>query len=340
MNKANILQEIRKELLTLIGTLNTYNVEEVCEEAKKYFRILETVHQLKNSDSNHPVGELQIRNNIPAFRENVAPKQVLPEECAEGALIRKIQGGEIENTKIYVPEKIIREIGAVEGDILSAKLVDVRRTPSGPRNIYQYDLVRRGEKPANSDRRMASFVKVEGEEFGRDLFVTITAEDGSRKRITLLESMQAGLNLDIGDIVDFAYLKDEPEKGKVVWKHPNDLVITETPKVEEGFAEDEDNLPIFNHAKIAIVGNARMHHDYGIAIRESRGEALFFVGDESEDRMANELQEASIILVFPESVGFRGLNVVRSTAEEVKIPLYYVRHMDVKPLLQVIREHL
>jgi preprotein translocase subunit SecA len=138
-----------------------------------------------------------------------------------------------DNMVIHKKNAVQRDLYYAIVDEVDSILVDEARTPliiSGEgdksvilkngnlRTMYDYSLAQKAEEKQECRRRMFAFAETRYDPYEDLLYIEEKADEDTR-RIPLADNDIRNLDIGEGDLIDYAYYENEPEKGRAVWKY-------------------------------------------------------------------------------------------------------------------------
>lgn len=234
MDKNNILNEIREDLVSLVEKINYDNYDEILNKVEKYVMLIENINELpvlSDEEIYKSYYEEESIESLEAENRKISYHNRSTNECL-GKLRLKLQGGEIEDFGVYVPEKFIRINELDEGDWIKASPIFQYNFQPG-RVKYRYEIVEKLEEPEETNRREVKYAEVKNDKILNTLYIDSTYKENLPLVITLSDYDVEKFSLVEGDIIDYRYWDPNVLQGKVVWRYEID-------SEEEGLSLDED----------------------------------------------------------------------------------------------------
>lgn len=234
MDKNNILNEIREDLVSLVEKINYDNYDEILNKVEKYVMLIENINELpvlSDEEIYKSYYEEESIESLEAENRKISYHNRSINECL-GKLRLKLQGGEIEDFGVYVPEKFIRINELDEGDWIKASPIFQYNFQPG-RVKYRYEIVEKLEEPEETNRREVKYAEVKNDKILNTLYIDSTYKENLPLVITLSDYDVEKFSLVEGDIIDYRYWDPNVLQGKVVWRYEID-------SEEEGLSLDED----------------------------------------------------------------------------------------------------
>lgn len=360
MIKEHILKVVRLEIQEIAEELTYENLSQSRELINRYIQLMENVKDIPFArDAKEAIQpELQYEEECEELKEDEKREEeycdYTPLQIKEvfdtknniylGQLELKLQGGEIGSFKLYIPEKTIRELGCQNGDWIQASSISNKKMPDGSVKVYyDYKLVQKAEEPAETKRCDLKCVIVKYENVLRKYYVE-AEYNGVIQKILLPERDVADLQIQEGDVVDYAYWKENILGGRIVWKHKCEAEEKAIPKInqkctfEEKEDEEENISPIFKNKHIVVVGFESMKNIYREIIEKRGGKFSFFTGSEKSFNTEVALRYADAIIVFVEYVGHSGMFRVKSVSKTYDIPVSYTKKLGQESFIRLVKE--
>lgn len=238
MDKDNILKEIREDLLTLVEKISYDNYDEILNKIEKYVNLIENINELpilSDEELYRNYYQEESYESDEAQKRRISYHNRSSNECL-GQLRLKLQGGEIEDFGVYVPEKFIRINELDEGDWIKATPIFQYNFQPG-RVKYRYEIVEKLDEPEETNRREVKYAEVKNDKILNTLYIDSTYKQNLPLVITLSDYDVEKFSLVEGDIVDYRYWEPNVLQGKIVWRYEID-------SEEEGLSLDEDEEEI------------------------------------------------------------------------------------------------
>lgn len=349
MNRESILSDVRKEIVKLGSVLDYDNLNESSTKIKKYLDLLRLVQDLP-----FEVSLREANDNIVEIQNNkMVEIYDIKNNLYVGQVKLKLHGGELGSFKIFVPEKVIRELDCSDGDWLRASVVYSKRLPNGVvKNRYQFTLVQKTDIKIENERREIKYAYVEYDDTLNLFYIQNGYQDSLPLRIMIPSRDAEIFDLKSGDLVDYAYWEENILGGKVIWKHEVDFYITPPPKINRSknsnmkvdinneIVREEKIVPIFKDKQIIVVGFDTMKNIYKDEIEKRGGTFKFLTGDEKVNSIESIIRESDIVIMFIDFVGHGGMNKVRNISKQCNISITYTKKMGKEAFVKLVKEIL
>lgn len=241
MDKNNILNEIKEDLSSLVSTINYDNYESVLEKIEKYVSLIENIGDLPELSTEDLYKSYY--QSEEAYEENSDHKKIpyynRSTNESFGQLRLKLQGGEIEDFGVYVPEKYIRINDLNEGDWIKASPIFQYNFQQG-KVKYRYEIVEKLEEPEYSNRREVKYAEVKHDKILNTLYIDSTYRENLPLVITLSDYDIERFSLVEGDIIDYRYWDQNALQGKVVWRYETDGENEDGSGYQGSYDEDDE----------------------------------------------------------------------------------------------------
>lgn len=323
MNTKQWMEEIKTEILHTAQALGQENLADTTHRLRQYVTILEALQQLAGPhepESRRSAGDI-VEINDPI------------NHLYQGRFSRKLSGGTIGSAQIFVPESVVRNQRIDEGDWVRAKAIKSIVQKSGNlRTLYEYTIVQKNEEITEGNRTLLRFCKVEYDPQEDHLFLD-TPEYG---RLPIADSDARHLDIGEGDLVDFAFYKNEAEKGKAIWKYklpPVPIRIPEAERLDRTMAKQ-----FFPERSYVVVGELKEALRVQEEIEENGGLVSFLTGDERFDIMERIGTAGDTVVVVLDTVTPHGLNKINDIGEKYRLPMLFTRDAEAEPFLQLLME--
>ena len=283
-----------------------------------------------------------------------APQETEPEHKPElQRLNRRLRNGYLEPSKIFVPEKIIRENDWENGDYIEAS-----RHQNDTAGFYDYKLIRKcPEKNNRIEANMLVVYKsnltespleihIRDEHLEIDLPVPLSKIDIER------------FDIKEGDIIDYAYWQNHMTKGAVVLRHsiPQQSLSqmleekAEKEKVKTVKKTSEENKSVaktyykqsFAGKTIVMVGGrdnvAQINKD---AIENRGGTFIHIQGEkENKEKIENTVKKADLIVVYTNFIGHMPMWSTKEAAKLYQKPISFTNANGVNSFLTRCKSEL
>lgn len=365
MSKDTISEIEILQLKALINKLTISNIDELIPLIEDHLKILQlcnkTIYNLSEANvivqdttsADSTIKEKQVEQNCTPSSQNnkiASIKQLKYEAAKDGSWVidqlkRSLRGGHIRdiNTavdKIYVPEYIIRGSGMDHGDWIKAT-----RIPSTKHEInFSYQLLKKETFPSINNnepvRESADCVIVKKDKI-LDCFTIRVKPSDSDMNITIRLPAQDVLKLNIqeGDVIDYAFWSDNVQHGRISWKHDTTAIEIKPPHhhqiKEEKKVKALDNLkrevsPVFSDVSTVVVGGRNDNHQNILQTEIERrgGSFTYFSGHEKKTAFQNVIRSADAVIVFTENVSHYGMNTAKEFCNKYNVPVSFTKGLN------------
>lgn len=328
MDKQIVFDMTKKSMVGVISDLSEQNIKEIKKQMMDYFSFLEAMEQLPSSEE--------------------TPLVALP-ECRQekgGRFERKLKGGFIEKSNIYVPESVVRKVGIEHGDYVDVKEIESKEQDENKR--YFYDLVRKGEA-VQTGRIEMKYGLVEKD--GQLLVVRKTILNGGELirlndvpySFLIRDEEVYELGIKEGDIVDIAYMQREPHLYRVIWKH---LVEEETvlkSSAKGSSKEKKMSLPknvdvivepnTLKGKQVLVVGCEPRKSAYKQQIEARGGHFYWAEGTEGKKRLKAMVQKTDVVVLLIRFMRHRASQDIVELCKELDVPFTVIDTLGIQSLL-------
>lgn len=327
MNKKYIVNEIKKDMKVCIDALEAENLYESRNRWEKYFELLELLYEIDESFA-------------PSPWETEEPRKEESEEgdSYQGSVHLRLGGGVVGERKVFIPEKILRLQNIGEGDEVRATVARKLFSNGRTKTIYNYELVRKFDGDADTERRVIRYAQVQYDYGYPGLYILGEGEDGEM-RIDLEHDLLGNLNVSEGDIVDYAYWKKDPLNGKVIWKHnlDSDNVLTEFDNNEP---LDQEDAGFIRNAQITVFGGGEEISRHVKAMLDAGGDVIH-VEDLTQPRsVERNMDGADLVLVYLDAVRPSDVARIRDGVKKRDLEVLFVKDKDLGSIFSAIRDKL
>lgn len=338
MNKENLLREMKLEMIKIVENIEYNNFYDSQLNLEKYFNVLNLIWELPISEE----GEFQEE----IFQEEEDYPEVLEEfqdevnGRYEGKAHLKLGGADLGSFRIFIPEKLVRILDIEEGDWVRATEIDNRIINGHPKPIYDYRLIRKGGQEEESLREIVRFSTVEYDNTLKEYFILSSEVDKAPTKIILNDQRLGNLTVTQGDIVDYAYWKEDILNGRVIWKHNMTFDLAKTRSDLDGPEDLELSEDFLGGNKIAFIGKTDMEEEYTSCIESYGGQVICLEADENYYTVESFLEEVDLAIAFVDTLSASELKKVHDAAENIKVAMVYAKEMDCKSLMHWIRDEM
>lgn len=314
MDKERIFLRAKKELKQVLQDLNFNNLPEGIEQLKQYVHFIESLSKLQCPILDDDDDELK--------KEEGSVQQDSDEANNGFFFERKLKGGYIPKIDTYVPETIVRSLGLTHGDLVKA--IPKREAH------FHFELVEKG-KGTNPDRGEIKYGIVERD---GNLWVCQQTLSGQTIYVKdqpfivhLKESEIDEYHLQVGDIVDIAYSKENPTICKIIWKHEIEDEFDATPLPSGTYKNKTKSNPrtfrehpALRGKTITIIGNIDRYSVYRDRLSALGARVQAMDGKEDEERIAALIKKSQIVLVILPAVSHQGSAVAKKYCKSYHVP--------------------
>lgn len=303
MNKQNILNEAVSDMVEILHNLNLENIDRAENEVKTYFSFLKTLTSLRTTIHSMKQDEKDDLEKIES-QETEIKEDEKEENCYR--MKRNLKGGWLDGINVYVPERIVREYGLEEGDLVSAVQIADK--------YYKYQLVEKTKikQPTNREElnyciltKQNSYL-VASEYWEKGLKKMIKHDDAPHTFLINDETILK-YNLTEGSIVDIAFKKDNINDFKVIWKHDIDSIPHTKPLPSSFYKEKPDKEePIqtneLSGKKVLLLGGQRTL-EFVRAIENIGGELTHADDSTSSKRLESMVKNCDVLVIMIYHIG-------------------------------------
>ncbi|MGG1021139.1 hypothetical protein ABE151_17430 [Bacillus paralicheniformis] len=231
MNKELILEQVRKGIEQNIECMRFDNLPEVKSSVVKYFDFLEILTALPDTSADSPK-EVNIESE-PLKENNVSERKAQITSIENVSIFSNpdhflvkewlLTGGAIAVNPEHKKEERIPESVVRNKHIYLSDIVEI--IYSGDSNFKDFKIIKRGtDYDKYDDERIVleRCTVVKQDEMlvvTHDMYGNVIKYNETPFTIRILDYDKTKFNLETGDLVDIAYLKNRPEKARVFWKH-------------------------------------------------------------------------------------------------------------------------
>lgn len=263
-------------------------------------------------------------------------------------LHRDLRNGQLEPSKIFVPEKIIRENNWENGDYIEAKAIPDSK-------FYEYTLIKKD--PQKNDRIEKTMLVVHKSNLtdspleihirdeNLDIDLPIPLSKGDIERFDIQE----------GDVINFAYWPNHMSKGLVVWKHSipkqslseqlaekdekskiTNKIIEKTPKVQKYYKQSFIGKTI-----VMVGGRDNVAQANKEAIENRGGTFLHIQGKlENKEKIDNIIKKADLVIVYTNFIGHFPMWHAKEAAKAYQKPISFTKANGVNSFLKRCKNDL
>lgn len=321
MNKNYMVNEIKNEMKACIDGISGENLFDRRGRMEKLFDLMELLL------------DIETESGFSGHASVIADE----DEGYVGRVHLRLGGGTLGEDNVFIPEKVLRMQNIGEGDEVRAKVVKRVYNNNHLKNIYNYELLEKASEAVESERRTIAYARVLYDPALRGLYIEGEGDDGMI-RVNLEDVSLGNLNVDEGDIIDYAYWQRDPEGGRVIWIHNMDgeNVLTADFESEGMMVEDDDFL---EHLELAVFGRGPVVADHVAALKEAGSDAMH-MEDGSRESIENSLDDADLVLVYLNSVTPADVKRIRDEVNKRDMDVLFIQDEDFGNILAAIRDKL
>jgi hypothetical protein len=334
MDKQELLVLAKRDMKQLIDEITLDTISPSQDKLYKYFHYLEVLNKLPDVTTTMTLPDNIVETVAKAIEEDPAMKEQ-PEDTEPVKVAyrfeRKIKGGVLPGLNAFVPETAVRELELENGDLVFAtKLDESFQDPDGPVR-YDFEIAEYRNEVQPKDRIEINYAVAEySPMLGR--FICEKTYDGTLIRlgevphtILLQEKDVRDLRLKNDDIIDLAYMKNQPEYVRITWRYSTDeqtQIINSEKSVSKKKSEKEKReYPQTLKGKSVLMvgfqpGEASMKEE---VVRRG-GELIWASGKEGYDRLETLIKKSDCLINMLQHVGHRGTTDAVEIAKEWNVP--------------------
>lgn len=323
MNKDYMVNDIKNEMKACIDNMTEFNMFERRPRLEKWLDLLELLYEV----------EVETDEGIAEEESDFEG-----DENYVGRVHLKLGGGTLGEERVFIPEKVLRLQNISEGDEVRATVVKRVYNNNHLKNIYSYELLEKATETVESERRVISYARVLSDGDYRSLYIEGEGDEGTL-RIDLEDGTLGNLNVDEGDIVDYAYWQRDPSAGRVIWIHniDGDNVLTPFDNMRETVEEHPDHF--LENVQLTVFGKGESVSDHVKAMTESGGDVVH-IEDASEDDIESRLDGADLVLVYLNSVRPAEVKRIRDGVRRRNTEVLFIQDDDINNIFSAIRDKL
>lgn len=317
MDIQRIYSEAKVDLGEIVSNINPSNIMEMEKEILNYIIFLKQASLVINTSLFSDHQEIETENIDNQANENESKEiNVYPFE-------RKLKGGILKETDIYIPESLVRKLGLSEGDLIKPKQLS-----NQPGKFY-FELVQKSDKKTNSAVGLVRYGKVEKKD-GLMLVSETTTEgiikiNESPYEFLLREEDIETYDLEEGDIVDIAYSIENISVSKVNWKYDLSSSEYEPPKPssyykEKQKIENEISSNLLKDKNILVVGCKFKKEEHKSTIESHGGTMKWIEGNEDSDRIEAEVKKSDCVILLTLHQSHRSSKLIVKLAKQWGVP--------------------
>ncbi|CAC9924225.1 hypothetical protein PEPNEM18_00217 [Aedoeadaptatus nemausensis] len=323
MNKDYMVNDIKNEMKACIDNMTEFNMFERRPRLEKWLDLLELLYDV----------EVETEESI------MEPESDLEgNENYVGRVHLKLGGGTLGEERVFIPEKVLRLQNISEGDEVRATVVKRVYNNNHLKNIYSYELLEKATETVESERRVISYARVLSDGDYRSLYIEGEGDDGTL-RIDLEDGTLGNLNVDEGDIVDYAYWQRDPSAGRVIWIHNIDGDNVLTPFDNMGETVEEHPERFLENIRLTVFGKGESVSDHVRAMTESGGDVVH-IEEASEDDIESRMDGADLVLVYLNSVRPAEVKRIRDGVRRRNAEVLFIQDDDINNIFSAIRDKL
>lgn len=340
MNKNAIVQDAIDQMVRLIQRLNSDNVDEIEAEVLKYFRWLNILTTLKVSSND------DFEPHLEESSKDTPLEDVKARSKNSYEFERHLKGGYIREIDVFVPEKIIRQLGFEDGDLISAVSLGNK--------MYHYELVEKAKERRPTNRIQLNFCVLSK----RDSMLVASEylEDGELKSIKyndapytfrISDETRIKEDLEEGSIVDIAYYKDNVDVFRVIWKHQLPTEGPRTPplksshyKIKNPKSDTTETNELLGK-KVLLVGDkgriVGRTAELQNAIQRNGGELIHADGSETINRLESMVKNCDLLISIVTSCSHIKAEKAKEFAKKYDKPFKFIDSIGISTLVQTAK---
>ncbi|MDD7363185.1 MAG: hypothetical protein SPI65_02805 [Peptoniphilus sp.] len=325
MNKQYMENEIKNEMKRCIENTDSLNLFERRARLEKLFDLLELLYDVETEGGDRE-------------GDRATSGDYGDDEHYTGRVHLKLGGGTLGEERVFIPEKVLRLQNISEGDKVRATVVKRVYSNNHLKNIYSYELLEKATESVESERRVITYARVLSDDDFHGLYIEGEGDDGPL-RIDLEDSARGNLNVDEGDIIDYAYWQRDPDGGRVIWIHniDGDNILT---SYDNNDVEEEDRPEQFlQNARLTVFGKGEVVEEHVEAMREA-GSDVEHVEDASEEDVESRLDGAELVLVYLDSVLPPEVKKIRDSVRRKGLNVLFIQDDDLNNVFSAVQDKL
>lgn len=247
---------------------------------------------------------------------------------------------------VFVPEKIVRLLDLEEGDYIQAILTEERESRSHSK--FEYELLEKNPISQNPIRHEYKLITVKKHsDFDRFCIELKPQYSEVPFEIILSDNDVSRFSIENGDIIDYATLPDNPNVGKVIWKHGRQTEFTTSEKLKKkGLKLSKSELKsdtteqTLENVRVVLVGGEayNLSQKAKMEIEKRGGVAVGFSGDEPRETIVSALKKADTVILYLESTSHDAMFIVRETCKEYNVRLRFVQNRGGSVIASILEE--
>ncbi|MEK5217751.1 DUF2325 domain-containing protein [Psychrobacillus sp. FSL H8-0487] len=333
-----MIVELKKEMVQIIKCIDENNVNDSLFILSKQINLVESLFEYKEIKNEHKILgtssylSKQVSQNKPtqttSFPSDIEKVKINKRDNMY-RFERKVRGGFIPEIEAFVPEGIVRKLGLINGDLVFAE----KKEDIGP-NHYQYTVAEKIGSDDSNERSQFNLCPVEKD---GDLWVVTRSQetddliklDNVPYRVLLNHQDIKDLDLQKGDLVDIAFLNNNPHNVKILWKHNIEEIVQQkdlesknnitkkkklTPKVVQPITKSLEGQ------RILIIGNEPHKNLYKSEIEARGGELLWADAKENSQRLRSLVKKSDQVIYLLKVSGHIGMKQVKKFCKQYNVP--------------------
>lgn len=342
MNKENLLQEMKAEMIKIVKRINYNNFYESQEDLGKYFNVMGLIGELPSSDEEYleddfEEDELEVDNQ---YLENLEEVNDELNGKYEGKAKLKLGGADLGSFKIFIPEKLVRLLDIEEGDWVRAIEMENRMVNGHAKPIYDYRIIKKSDSNEESNREVIKFSTVEYDAVLKEHYILSSEIDNAPTKILLNEQRLGNLTVNQGDIVDYAYWKEDILSGRIIWKHNMNFELAKSKMNLLDQSQVELPEDFLQESTIGFIGQAEKENEYISCVESYGGQVRLLEALSNFYSIETKLEEVDLAIAFVDNLSASELKKVYDAAENIQVAMVYAKEMDCSSLMHWIRDEL
>lgn len=333
MDKVNILEEAKNDMICLLKEMDLEHLDHTKESLLKYFSFLEKMSELEDfpvpeesqAEESQSLEEPDDINEAEVFELEETNTDVTAAEDKESYLVeRKIRGAYVPEIDGFIPEGVIRRLGIEHNDYVHAEKIDDSR--------YVYTIAAKGEGIDPEHRRQFNYCFIENEAGRLVAKRTFGNVDIRYNEVpfTIILNNEDIIKFKVGegDIVDIAFPHDRPDRNKIIWKHNTDLELNipanHTSKQNkkdwqtevENSDENNIDLTLLEGTSVLLIGNEPKKALYKQKIEQRGGTFLWADAKDDLSFLEAQVKKADKVIFLLKVSGHTGMKQIKALCKK------------------------
>lgn len=334
MNKEKLLLELKLDMIALINDMDWQTIEASTEKLERYFELLKMIPKLPDVENKEIAKQVEEPEEIPHVEYHKEREGI-----SEGKVRLKLGGADLGDTRIFIPEKIVRRLNVEEGDWVRAKAAETRVINGNRKLLYDFEILEKSFGDSESLRRDIRFAQVRYDLGLSDYYILSSEAENTPIKIILNEAKLGNLSIEEGDFIDYAYWVEDILNGRVTWKH----------KIEENIAcsRREEGLPSFDledrfleGVEIRMLGEPHKKGEYTRELEEQGGLVSWYNFEDLAEAMEEDHSDSTIYVLFVDSIRPQEYQELLNRKNQYNFPILFAKEMDTTSLMYWLSEEL